>query len=115
MSEATDHDQLIKLTEEVKNLTKAVEGFASKMEEYSRTFVPRSEFDTLSILVKGVQGTGGMVKEMERLKEKVTKYAVIAGIVWFIFVALTIAGWQYYLARFVSNCCTTTTNNTINK
>lgn len=55
-----------------------------------------------------------LVKEVEKLDSKVTRYVIILGITWFLFSVGVVAGWQYFLTR-VGTTTNNTTNNTTNK
>lgn len=111
MNEPNDSQEVktARLEEKVDALIKSVDVMTKTLDNLRTSFVPRAEFDQLSVLVKGIAGSGGMVKIQEKLENKVNRYALILGIVWFVFTALTVAGWQYFLAT--RSIPTSVTNN----
>jgi hypothetical protein len=48
------------------------------------------------------------------LRDKVNRYALILGIIWFIIVALSVAGWQYFLTYVQSRYNTPTSQSKSN-
>lgn len=57
------------LVERIENLTKIVEKMSVTLDNLSRTFVPRSEFDMVRIAVMGVANEGGLIKKVSELEE----------------------------------------------
>ena len=113
-NEESSDVRIARLEEKLDFLTEAINKLTLKFDDVIHTFVPRSEFDQLSIIVKGVANDGGLLKRVDKLEKKFIYYAGVA----FIVGTLILGGWQYFLARlssteFKGNTTTnTTTNNT---
>lgn len=68
-----DHDTLITLVEQVKNLTEAIKKMEVTLNNLREAFVTRAEFENVKIAVMGVANDGGLVKKVDALEQDFAK------------------------------------------
>lgn len=68
-----DHDTLITLVEQVRQLTQAVEKMEKTLNNLREAFVTRAEFENVKIAVMGVANDGGLIKKVDALEQDLAK------------------------------------------
>jgi len=68
-----DHDTLITLVQQVKNLTEAIQKMETTLNNLRQSFVTRSEFENVKIAVMGVANDGGLIKKVDELEQDFAK------------------------------------------
>ena len=68
-----DHDTLITLVEQVKNLTEAIRKMELTLNNLRESFVTRAEFENVKIAVMGIANDGGLIKKVDDLEQDFAK------------------------------------------
>jgi len=85
--------KIARLEEKLDNLTLAIEKMSNTLDNLRMSFVPRSEFDQLSIIVRGIANEGGLVMRVDKLEKKFIYYLGAGAII----IILGLAAWQLLL------------------